>query len=269
MRELPVPAADDDAADRRPLRILLAEDNPVNQEVAVGLLEKRGHTVVVANDGKEALAALEGEPFDLVLMDVQMPEMDGFDATAAIRQKEQGSRARIPIIALTAHAMTGDRERSLAAGMDGYVAKPIRPGELFNVVERLAAGSAAAETAPPARRDADEVLDAAEALARVGGDGRLLSDLAELFLDNCTKLLSEIKEALDRRDGEALARAAHTIKGSVGNFAAKSAFELALRLETLGRKGDLTQAKEASAALEREIERLKTALLDLHAGPAS
>jgi two-component system sensor histidine kinase/response regulator len=118
------------------LRILIAEDNLVNQRLATRLLEKRGHSVTVAGNGREALAALEGENFDLVLMDVQMPEMDGFEATAAIREREKGSGNRLSIVALTAHAMKGDREKCLAGGMDGYLSKPIRPQELDELLEQ-------------------------------------------------------------------------------------------------------------------------------------
>jgi len=122
---------------RKQLRILLAEDNAVNQVLAVRLLEKQGHTVTVAGDGRVALAALEKQAFDLVLMDVQMPVMDGFEATAGIRSQEKATGAHIPIIAMTAHAMKGDRERCLAAGMDGYIAKPIQPKELYETLERF------------------------------------------------------------------------------------------------------------------------------------
>jgi CheY-like chemotaxis protein len=122
---------------RRGFRILLAEDNLVNQKLAVRLLEKQGHHVQVAGDGREALQKLKEEDFDLVLMDVQMPVMGGFEAAAAVREMEKGTGKHIPIVALTAHAIKGDRERCLAAGMDGYIAKPIRPQELFELIEAL------------------------------------------------------------------------------------------------------------------------------------
>jgi len=122
-------------------RILVAEDNVINQKLVVRLLEKHGYRVVVANDGKEALAALARESFDLVLMDVQMPEIGGFEATTAIRQRERETDAYVPIIALTAHAMRGDYERCLAVGMDAYVAKPIHPQELFEAIERVLTGA--------------------------------------------------------------------------------------------------------------------------------
>jgi CheY-like chemotaxis protein len=126
------------------LRILLAEDSPANQKLAVGLLKKRGHQVVIANNGKEAYDTFLAQPFDLILMDVQMPEMDGYDATQAIRAAERGSR--VPIVAMTAHAMRGDQERCLEAGMDAYLAKPIRAQALFEVVNRIARQRALAES---------------------------------------------------------------------------------------------------------------------------
>jgi CheY-like chemotaxis protein len=122
---------------QRSLRVLLAEDNPVNQKLESRLMEKRGHRVVVVANGREALEALQKQTFDLVVMDVSMPEMDGFEAAAVIRAKETGSGSRLPIIAMTAHAMKGDRERCLAAGMDGYVSKPVRAQELFQAIESL------------------------------------------------------------------------------------------------------------------------------------
>ena len=125
------------------LRILLAEDSPVNQKLAIWLLEKEGHTVVVANDGREAVDAVESRQFDLVLMDVQMPDMDGFEATALIREREKRHGKHLPIIAMTAHAMKGDRERCLEAGMDDYVPKPVRAPVLFQTIDAVLAGSAA------------------------------------------------------------------------------------------------------------------------------
>jgi two-component system, sensor histidine kinase and response regulator len=124
---------------RMPLRILLAEDNLVNQKLASRLLENQGHMVVVAADGAQALGTLEKQAFDLVLMDAQMPVMDGFECTAAIRRLEENTREHIPIIAMTAHAMVGDRQRCLEAGMDGYIAKPVHAHELFETIETVLA----------------------------------------------------------------------------------------------------------------------------------
>jgi CheY-like chemotaxis protein len=151
----------------RKLRILLAEDNLINRLVAVRLLEKRGHTIAVAVNGREVLAALDGTasaPFDVILMDVQMPDMDGFEATAAIRQNEKILGTHIPIVAMTAHAMKGDRERCIAAGMDGYVSKPIQAAELFEAIAGLMPATLATPSDAPAGPPGEDVLDAAAAL---------------------------------------------------------------------------------------------------------
>jgi len=255
-------------------RILLAEDNEVNQKLAVRLLEKRGYAVTVASNGREALAALDRERFDLVLMDVQMPEMGGFEATAAIRAREQGSSSHLPIVAMTAHAMKGDRERCLEEGMDGYVTKPIQPQILFDAIEALLPAApvgepdpiAAARPGAPPSIDAEagtELIDRAQVLRRVGGDLDLLKELTEIFLEECPQLLTSVREAIAGRDGEALERAAHKIKGAVSNFSAHAAVEAALQLETMGREGDLTGAESVCVALESSIERLKPALAAL------
>ena len=245
------------------LQILLAEDNAVNQRLAARILEKRGHTVTVAGHGREALAALENQPFDLVLMDVQMPEMDGFEATVAIREKEKATGAHIPIIAMTAHAMKGDRERCLEAGMDGYVPKPIRAEELYEAVEDLFFAPTGAGTDIPGGQPMDDVINRDEVMERVDGDVELLAQMAELFLDDCPRLLSEIQEAITRSDSKALEYVAHTLKGSVGNFSAVAASDAALRLEMMGRDGDMTHAAEAYTALEAEIKRFESALAAL------
>jgi two-component system, sensor histidine kinase and response regulator len=273
---------------QRRLHILLAEDNAINQRVAVGMLEKRGHTVVVAGNGKEALAAAESESFDLILMDVQMPEMDGFEATRAIREKEerarstlspqpsvlspQGPRLRtldpglfhIPIVAMTAHAMKGDRERCFEAGMDGYVSKPLQVQQLFEVIAGLVPTLARAEAdTPDQTAPTEQVFDRNAALDRVEGNWELLQEIVSLFFDEIPRLLSAVQEPIARRDAKALERAAHTLKGAVGNFGAKGAFDAALRLEAMGRGRDLTNVAEAYAELEKEVTHLKGALAAL------
>jgi CheY-like chemotaxis protein len=247
----------------RPLRLLLAEDNPVNQKLAVRLLEKKGHTVVVAGDGAEAVRAVAAdESFDLVLMDVQMPEMDGFEATAAIRAREQTSGRHIPILAMTAYAMKGDRERCLAAGMDGYVSKPIQPRELWHAIENLVPGNGAPTESECAAGEssAEAILDTQEALERVGGDAELLRELADVFLDDCPRMWQNIEDALAKGDARQLARAAHTLKGSISTFGARTAREVAAQLEAQGGKGDLSSAGRTVARLNGELQRLKAAL---------
>src|SRR6266403_1540675 len=182
---------------RRRLQVLLAEDNAINRTLVVRLLSKRGHSVVVASNGKQAVSALETQTFDVVLMDIQMPEMDGFEATAAIRQKEKAIGAHIPIIALTAHAMKGDRERCVAGGMDGYVSKPVQAEELIQAVEGLDGNSRATSKTSDLT---NEVVDREVALARVEGDEGLLADLAKLFCEESPKLLSAVRDAVARRD---------------------------------------------------------------------
>lgn len=246
----------------RNVQILLVEDNLVNQRLAVRLLEKQGHQVIVANNGREAIAALEQERFDLVLMDIQMPEMSGLEATAVIRAREQETGAHIPIVAMTAHAMQGDRERCLAAGMDGYISKPIQTAELFKLIAELVPEPAAAPAAVPAVASAppEEVFDTEVALARVEGDRQLLAELAELFAGEGPDLLANIKQAIARGAGDDLARAAHTLKGTVSNFGAQVAMSLAMRLEELGRAESLHGAELTYASLEAEIGRLSAAL---------
>ena len=263
----PAPPAPPPPGAVRSLRLLLAEDNAVNQRLAVRLLEKRGHHVVVAGNGKEALEALERQPFDAVLMDVQMPEMDGFEATRAIREKEQrGGGKRVPIVAMTAHAMKGDRERCLAQGMDGYVSKPLQAGVLMAVIEDLVEGRAArpGETRPggsPA--GAPPCLDREAALERVGGDRDLLHEIAGLFLEETPVLMERMDAALRQRDAAALERAAHSLKGSAATFGAASVAEAAAELEALARGADFARAEAALGALEEAVGRLRPALTAL------
>ena len=243
--------------DRENLHILLAEDNPVNQMVAVRQLEKLGHNVKVANNGREALAEMEVQQFDLILMDVQMPEMDGFETTRAIREKEVTTGKHIPIIAMTAHAMKGDRERCLTAGMDQYVAKPIRPAELIEAIQQLAGGRGP-ETAQPVPHD--DCIDWPAAWANLEGDHQLLGELARLFLEDLPRQMKAIHLAAENAEQHDLEQAAHRLKSSVGNFAARSAFEAAFHLETVARQGEVAQFPEAVGALESEIHRLQLAL---------
>ena len=268
-----------------PLHVLLAEDSPVNQRVASDLLERRGHSVKVVASGREAVQAVQEDDFDLVLMDVQMPEMDGLEATREIRAMEERSGEHLRIVAMTANAMQGDRERCLAAGMDDYISKPIRAREFYGVVESWAAraqegqgngerprsAAAAAEgdggTPGPAPRaetptpaPASEVYDRAEALARTGGSEDGLRELATILADHAPKLLDEARLALAAGDAAELRRAAHTVKGSAALFAAEPTVQAALELETLARENRLSEAEPAVKRLDRELRRLLEAL---------
>jgi len=242
------------------LQILLAEDSLVNQKLAVGLLEKYGHTVVVANDGRQAIAALDAQAFDLVLMDVQMPEMDGFEATAAIRTKENRTGAHIPIIAMTAHAMKGDRERCLEAGMDGYICKPVRVKELFDTIARIGSATTKTKEADVELRGVAEV-DWDSVLDRVGGNRKALQEVVRFFCEvECPELMKKLREAIAESDAALLGRAAHTLKGLLEFFAAKHAFEAARTLEVMGSQDDLGGAGTVLATLQEEIALLTLSL---------
>ena len=188
-------------------------------------------------------------------MDVQMPEMGGFEATAAIRRQEAGTGRHIPIVALTAHAMKGDRERCLAAGMDGYLAKPVQRDELRETIQQLAANRAAAERAAAPREEPPE-SDEAALLKRFGGDRKFLRGMVRIFLADAPKRLAEIRTAIQESDCEHLRTASHALKGSAANFVSKPAVEAAYQLEVMGREQNLTDVEAGYARLEEEIARM-------------
>ncbi len=301
---------------RKRLNILLAEDNLVNQKVAVKMLEKRGHRVVVVPNGRKAVEAFDKEGFDLILMDVQMPEMDGLEATGRIREQELKAQSspveyaragesskgglqsgipqekhstgqakptaensiscsglsafrfepsprseRIPIVAMTAHAMKGDREKCLAAGMDDYVPKPIKPKELFAVIEKLGHRSQDnKEGELSANQPSTDVFDLSKAMEVVDGDVELFKEIANLFLENLPDYMAQIQEGIANGDANATERAAHGLKGSVGNFGAKQASEAACRLEIIGREGRLAKAQAALQELEKKLKAWEAAI---------
>ncbi len=247
----------------RKLRILVAEDNAVNQAVILRMLQKMGHTPVLAQTGKEALALASKEKFDLAFMDVQMPEMDGMAATAAIRERETISRTHLPIFAMTAHAMTGDRERCLEAGMDGYITKPVR----FSDVEQALSGLASAPVTPAqpaAAALASASWNKAEALSRIGGDEELLQELCQIFLENSPKLLQTLRQAVADGDADGVMRAAHSLKGESGYLSASATSHAARQLEEMGRNKNLSRAGDTLAVLEQELANLLLDLKQLH-----
>jgi CheY-like chemotaxis protein len=251
------------------LRILVAEDNPVNQLLVTRLLERRHHQLVLVGTGREALGALEKHRdtgFDLILMDVQMPEMDGLEATRLIREVEKKQGGHIPIIAMTAHAMKGDRERCVENGMDGYISKPLQAQELYSTLDKVAGQTRKAEGEQVFVKEDAEVLDKTTALANLGGDESMLAEVAQIFLVECSRLMSAVREAIERKNSLALERAAHSMKGSVGALAARKAFETARRLEELGHEGKLADAEGVFARLEAEIDRLKPEMESLASG---
>ncbi|TWT84364.1 Autoinducer 2 sensor kinase/phosphatase LuxQ [Planctomycetes bacterium CA13] len=248
-----------------PRRILLVEDVKVNQQVAINLLEKRGHHVTLASNGREAVEQFESDKFDIVLMDVQMPKMDGFEATKAIRkiEGEHASAERTEIVAMTAHAMTGDKERCLAAGMDGYLAKPFKPSELFAAVEGGTIAFNEQEQATGGRTDIDgRLYNYDEMLKNTGADEELAKQLIEMFAKESVKQLREIESAVQQRDAAKLQATAHTLKGSVAIFGAKSCAASALRVEQLGKSNQFDEADAEFEDLRQGIEALRHQLLN-------
>jgi CheY-like chemotaxis protein/HPt (histidine-containing phosphotransfer) domain-containing protein len=242
----------------------VAEGIPVNQTLAVRLLAKQGHEAVVVGDGRQALDALEGGGFDLVLMDVQMPVLDGLEATRLLRARERRSGEHVPVIAITAHAMRGDRERCLEMGCDDYVAKPMRFRELAAAIERSLgrsrpldpSGAEADAGSLPGAVPAATTFDLASALEEVDGDEELLREMAQVFLEDHPQPMSALREAANACDPERLCRAAHTLKGAFANFTANEAVAAAHRLEAMGRDGTLSGADPIMNELEGLVDRL-------------
>jgi signal transduction histidine kinase/CheY-like chemotaxis protein len=231
-------------------RVLLAEDNAVNRQLVIGILERRGHAVTVAHNGKEAVAALERQNFDVVLMDVQMPEMGGLEATRLIRERETATGEHVPIVALTARAMKGDREMCLAAGMDDYISKPIDRRDLLRLVENAPIPAAAAY-APKER----------EAFAeRFSGDATLASEVASLFVAESPAMMQRLRDAIRRQSAEDIRLAAHALKGAVGAFTVVGAMETAARIEELARAGRVDETEAQLEVIEPQIAQLVAAL---------
>jgi len=275
--------------------VLVADDNIINQRLSTALLQSRGHAVTVAGDGREAVEAMAEGDFDIVLMDVQMPRMDGVEATRAIREAEVWTGRHVPIVAITAHAMAGDRERFLEAGMDAYVPKPLDAKVLFHTMAQLLASASPAEasaspaeaSASPAEAsearpiglaelagqteapgesgdgagpDGESVIDRELALKKLGGDEELFAEIIDLYLEDAPQVFSRLRHAVNAGDAEGVWKAAHRIKGSVGSLSATQAFAAARDLESVGREGDLAAVPVAFATLELEMERLEQAL---------
>ena len=253
------------------VRVLLAEDNPVNQQVGRAMLEKLGCRVDIAGDGREAVRMATRLPYSVVLMDLQMPEMDGLEATQAIRAAEDGT-ARIPIVALTANAMASDRERCLAAGMDDFIAKPVRPRDLAAALERWSVNSAAAGAAPPSGPPAGQAEeDAWEArlVAALGGDRPLARNIARTWIEEAPGMLDDLRGAIESGDPRRVRDAAHRIKGGLLNLAGDAAAAAALEIEKAGATGELSGAPAALKTLIAEHEGLAKRLGRLVEGDGS
>src|SRR5439155_11399341 len=240
------------------LNILLAEDHPVNRELVVTLLTQEGHQVATAHDGGQALRLATQQKFDLILMDVQMPELDGLEVTRLIREGEKQTGQHVPIIALTARAMKGDRELCLAAGVDAYLSKPVRRPQLMDLIGRLT-HTRVAEVAPAVDSTATvstENVDLPRLLDQIGGDSNVARKLIEMFLQSLPEQLSEIRSAAARRDDRTLVRAAHAVKGAVANFATGTAYAAARQLEQAARKADWAEIRPAHSEFEQQMNAL-------------
>ena len=243
----------------RGLRVLLAEDNPYNQAVMEELLPRWGHTLRVAPDGRAALAALEQDHFDVMLLDIHMPELDGFQVVATLRRREGGVGRHLPVIALTARSADGERERCLRAGMDDYLAKPVRAAELFAAIDRAVRGE---EPSRPVESDAGVLtglLDPAALLAACDGDAELLRKMCQHFQTFVPGRLAELSEALRDRNALRLREAAHKLGGMVSSFSATAAEAVAL-LGRLGGEGKIDEAVQAHSRLTEIVGRLLSAL---------
>ncbi len=259
-----VPPADLDQPTRQSLRVLLAEDTAANQKVVRYVLTKRGHTVDIAANGQQAVAMVGQQTYDVVLMDVQMPVLDGFQATAAIRAMEEPTKARIPIVAMTAHAMRDDQQRCLAAGMDGYLAKPITARALIDLVEGLAKPHAEpVSTAAEKPRQPQEtmVFDLDAAVAQCFGKREMFEEMVDYYFENAPQMLAEIQRGLAAQDAVAIARAAHKLRGTVVYLQAQSVAASAQRVEQLGQSDDWPAMAGAVRQLVAEVAQLNNALV--------
>jgi signal transduction histidine kinase/CheY-like chemotaxis protein/ligand-binding sensor domain-containing protein len=248
---------------RKRLHILLAEDNHVNQAVASGILAKQGHTLAVANNGLEALSLLAQRAFDLVLMDIQMPEMDGLTATQRIRESEKLTQRHLPIIAMTAYAMKGDRERCIAAGMDGYVSKPINAESLESAMANALRGTNLSGQSESSDDHESKGMSQGlvswsmeQTLEKLGGDEKLLQEVLEIFLEEAPKHVSALQIALDQGSGEAVERAAHSLKGELSYLSMSELSSSALDLEEMGRKSDLEGVSRLLPRFEVDVSQL-------------
>jgi len=233
-------------------RILVVEDNMVNRKLAVALVQKWGFSPLVAEDGQEALTILEKEHVDLILMDVQMPVMDGLEATRAIRAREAERGGHLPIVALTAHAYMSDRDKCFDAGMDDFLTKPVDHRALHEtILSLLRTSSEEIQSVTPGAAEACRPqFDRQEALGRVDGDQELLEEIAALFLDSSNTWLEDLRRGIVDSDAVVIEKSAHTLKGSAATFGARSLVESALQVEKIGASGELAGVDSAARELE-------------------
>ncbi|HSG69834.1 MAG TPA: response regulator, partial [Planctomycetaceae bacterium] len=250
-------------SDFRRLTILLAEDTPANQKLIQSILVKRGHRVMLASNGQEALEHFSKHDFDLIIMDLQMPKLDGYQATEAIRKRETDTQRHMPIIALTAHSGASDRKACLDAGMDAYLSKPINVAELIRVTESLAnrAQFASAESVKAAAADEGVFqLDRDSIMKRLGGDEELFSSFIEVFLEDAPQLIEQVRSGIAEHDSNLVQRSAHSPRGLAANFNAESVIDLAARLENAGKEGNFSEANSLLPQLHHALDHLRETL---------
>ena len=256
-----VPSSVSKGSDQLALKILVAEDNPVNQRLTIRLLEKHGHDVKLVQNGVEAVEYFRSEEFDLILMDVQMPEMDGLEATREIRNMSNPN-ARIPIIAMTAHATDADKQNCLASGIDEYLAKPFRSSELYELIGELTGRPTTKMGTSPQPRRRESLVDWEQAFETVGGDRDLLNDLFRVFLKERESMIFQIESALSKQDYKEIRRTAHSLKGALHHLGAKKAAEVAREIETMGQSESIQNAAERMSILKHMISELTRELTE-------
>jgi CheY-like chemotaxis protein/HPt (histidine-containing phosphotransfer) domain-containing protein len=292
----PTQGSEQSSVDGQPVRVLVAEDNPTNQKVALSMLKRLGHRADAVANGREALKALQLIPYDLVLMDVQMPEMDGLEATRRFRALEAGTGRRLPIIAMTAHASTTDRDRCLSAGMDDFVTKPVQRETLGKTIAAVLARSSAsmpdatggmapaAQHAPPNRAAPTQVaatqpppteaeatsmtseeegnagFTVAMMVERLDNDEEIAREIAGIFVESSEGLFAELADAIPKGDLEAVRTRAHSIKGSAGNIGATALYDLATAMEFAGRDGKLDEAERLLPKLRANLDEVNAVL---------
>ena len=246
----PVPDTNPNLTPQRKAKILLVEDNVVNQRLALKVLQRSGHEVSAVSNGRLACEAVDHAKFDLILMDVQMPEMDGYEATAAIRAR-QGTMTHTPIVAMTAHAMAGDREKCLHAGMDDYITKPLKLEQLKAVIEQWAF-----QQSEPEKIQAKDPIDLPALLRTTAGDEEFMRELIELFLADAPQRMTQLQAAVESGAADDITSAAHNLKGSSGNLSAPGLQEVFAQLEKQGATGELTEVRELFQIAELELIRV-------------
>lgn len=242
------------------LRILVVEDNLINQKVIVRYLEKQGHHISLANNGEEGLQALTAESFDIVLMDIQMPRIDGLEATRILRERERGTSEHMPVIAVTAHTAQVDRDRCFEAGMDAFLPKPIRSGELFELIDSVLEANGH-------NRQQASLVDFDMLITEFGGDRGFLEECVQLFFEESRSLLSSVEDAVDSRDDHELHYAAHALKGTLRQFTNKYPTLIAQEIEDMGSAGETADAEQKLIELKVAMDQLVGELRDFSSEP--